>query len=279
MKYCEFIYQLRAIEMAALIMERPHYYTEAELAVQFYTSESTIRRYKRYLREIGINIYSRNRLYSLHYSPNQLKELISRYLALSTREPVHQLKTIHEHLKEKTLLTFIKIIKAINQKHEIEIKYQKSKDDCYWRIITPLKIHQTPKAIYLVGLENGTVKFFFMDHVIDYRFPKRRTSADQIPSLEEKLSNPWGVFTGGERKPVRLLFEDSLKDYLKSRLYQEDQEIWVREDGVELKMTVRINYEFISWVMGWGDKVRVLEPEELKEEVIQRSKAILKIYE
>lgn len=37
-------------------------------------------------------------------------------------------------------------------------------------------------------------------------------------------------------------------------------------------------YEILSWILGWGERVEVPAPEELREEVMQTAKAVVKIY-
>lgn len=46
----------------------------------------------------------------------------------------------------------------------------------------------------------------------------------------------------------------------------------------ELGLRVKLSCEFISRVMGWGKNVKILEPEELKKEVVKRAKEILDNY-
>ncbi|MBN8571962.1 MAG: WYL domain-containing protein, partial [Ignavibacteria bacterium] len=41
---------------------------------------------------------------------------------------------------------------------------------------------------------------------------------------------------------------------------------------------VKLSYEFIAWVMGWGKEVEVIKPTQLKKEITQRAKDIVALY-
>ena len=43
-------------------------------------------------------------------------------------------------------------------------------------------------------------------------------------------------------------------------------------------LNVTDTHELVSWILGWGDKVKVLEPKKLRMEVIQTAKSIQSIY-
>lgn len=44
-------------------------------------------------------------------------------------------------------------------------------------------------------------------------------------------------------------------------------------------MNVTDTYELLSWIPGWGEKLEVLEPEELRKEVIETAKKMVKVYQ
>jgi len=46
-------------------------------------------------------------------------------------------------------------------------------------------------------------------------------------------------------------------------------------------MTLRVTstVDLYSWILRWGEKVEVLEPEELRQEVIETAKAMVDIYQ
>ncbi len=55
---------------------------------------------------------------------------------------------------------------------------------------------------------------------------------------------------------------------------------FLREMGVNIimKVKVRISYEFISWLMGWGGDVKVLKPQSLIDTLLSKSEEITDCY-
>lgn len=66
--------------------------------------------------------------------------------------------------------------------------------------------------------------------------------------------------------------------YIDQKQWMENQEVEYVKDGIILKMKVKLSYEFVSWVMGWGDMVEVIAPAKLKKEVLERANSIIKKY-
>lgn len=160
----------------------------------------------------------------------------------------------------------------------IEIEYMTEEKGSAWREVTPVSFHNPGKTFYLIALHHDIAKFFLLEHINNVKFTNRKTGVKHIPEPLELFRNTWGIFTGGELRDIRLLFNDEFKEYLSGRFWQEDQKIVVTEEGVELRMKMKLSYEFISWVMGWGKNVKILEPEELKQEVVKRAKEIIENY-
>jgi predicted DNA-binding transcriptional regulator YafY len=46
-----------------------------------------------------------------------------------------------------------------------------------------------------------------------------------------------------------------------------------------MTLAVTVTDELSSWILSWGEKVEVLEPKELREEVMETAKKMVKIYQ
>ncbi len=65
---------------------------------------------------------------------------------------------------------------------------------------------------------------------------------------------------------------------MRRRLWHPTQEIRRTERGVEMVMEVAGTTELKTWVLGWGDKVEVLEPAGLREEVAAEVERVIAKY-
>ena len=96
--------------------------------------------------------------------------------------------------------------------------------------------------------------------------------------MTKYFSTVWGVYAGGEPEDVVLRFPKEIGSDLENKLYIETQDITEKPDHYIMKVKVRISYEFISWLMGWGGDVKVLKPQSLIDTLLSKSKEITDTY-
>jgi predicted DNA-binding transcriptional regulator YafY len=66
---------------------------------------------------------------------------------------------------------------------------------------------------------------------------------------------------------------------LSETIWHPSQKFEKQKDGSAI-MTLQITgtYEFLAWVLGWGEKVEVLEPPEIRKTIIKTVEAMGEIY-
>lgn len=274
---------LRQIEMASLILEKQRFYTETELAEKLDTSITTIRRDANKLRQLGVGIYSRKNVFEIiNISDETLNTLITAYLSLNDNINIRNLKLIQKKFGENALSIFVKILKAINNKQIIELGYgYNMHGDIKWRAVTPLSLINTGRTFHLYGVENEEsqeIKCYLIERIIDIRFGDKKSSIKKLPAAYNIYEKSWGTYSGGEAYDVELKFTENTGKLIKDKIWIENQEITEKDDAVFMKMKVKLSYEFIAWVMGWGKEVEVIKPKELKKEITQRANDIISLY-
>jgi len=274
---------LRQIEMASLILEKQRFYTETELAERLDTSITTIRRDANKLRQLGVGIYSRKNVFEIISIDDEvLNTLITAYLSLNDNINIRNLKLIHKKFGENALSVFVKILKAINGKQIIELGYGRNMHgDIKWREITPISLINTGRTFHLYGVENDDseeIKCYLIERIINIRFGNKKSSIKKLPGAFNIYEKSWGTFSGGEAYDVELKFTEKTGKLIKDKIWIENQEIIEKDDAVFMKIKVKLSYEFIAWVMGWGKEVEVIKPTQLKKEITQRAKDIVALY-
>lgn len=93
------------------------------------------------------------------------------------------------------------------------------------------------------------------------------------------FSAAWGIVVEGEEQTVKLKFNPEIARLLEETIWHPSQALQKSADGFVI-MTLRVfyTYELVTWILGWGEKVEVLEPTPLREEIKERSKAMLNVY-
>ncbi|MBL7959051.1 transcriptional regulator [bacterium] len=269
----------RQIEIVAFVFEHPDKYSDIELAEHFFTSDTSIRRDMKALREMGIVIHSRKHAYRIELTQEQVNQLITAYFAFGNNETIKNLPLVFEKFQQKTLMFFVQTIKAIREKTVMEIEYRSAKNGrLQWRSVTPVTFYNAGKTHYLIAMHHETPKMFTLERINAFRFTNQPSTIKHLPSLSELFKYSWGSFTGGAITKVRLLFQDDMEQYMSEKFWVENQEVKHTDEGFEVTMQVKLSNEFVAWIMGWGSAVRILEPKELVENVLNKAKAITEKY-
>ncbi len=92
-----------------------------------------------------------------------------------------------------------------------------------------------------------------------------------IPAHDQQGINAFGIMPGTPFR-VRLLFSQEPAAYVYDRVWSNRQSMTVHDDGsLTLDFDAQNGPEIVSWVLSFGAKVTVLEPEWLQEEVKRQS--------
>ncbi|MCP4421570.1 MAG: WYL domain-containing protein, partial [Chloroflexi bacterium] len=95
-----------------------------------------------------------------------------------------------------------------------------------------------------------------------------------------KLKNAWGIwYTEKEPVEVVLKFETAVAKRVAETQWHHTQQIEVLEDG-RLRWQADVDEwrEMLPWIRGWGADVEVLEPQELRGQVIRHVREMIKQY-
>lgn len=276
---------LRAIEIIALVLDNPGIYSEYDIAERFGNiSIQTIRRDMERIRNMGISIHSSKKTLKIlnNISDKIFNDLLSIYLSLNKFDTLRNLKLIRKRFGNKTLSLFVKILQAINKKELIKISYiNHSSDEEKIKILTPVLLTRSGRNLYLLGFESDNpeeLRVYLLEKIKYIDFMRKKSSIKKIPDTTEFFKYSWGIYTGGEVEYVTLKFHKNMTNVIKNKFFIESQQILEFDDGCQLEMKVKISEELISWIMGWGNLVEVLEPDSLKESVIVKANQIIKLY-
>ena len=78
---------------------------------------------------------------------------------------------------------------------------------------------------------------------------------------------------------MRIRFDAKVARYVQRRMWHPTQIFKkLAVGGVEMTMDVRGTTELVSWVLGFGDKARVLEPPSLRADVVAELERALASY-
>jgi proteasome accessory factor B len=132
----------------------------------------------------------------------------------------------------------------------------------------------TSFATYVVGYSrtHGDIRTFKVERIVS---AEKRPEAFELPAdfdFETLMGSAWGIIWG-EGIQVRLRFAADVAWRVRETKWHPSQQIDDLPDGgVEMTMSVASMMELGRWVRSWGDKVEVLAPDSLRQEL--RSEAV-----
>ena len=124
--------------------------------------------------------------------------------------------------------------------------------------VAPWRAQQQPSQPVAVALQRL--------HLLEHRGPRGRQHAtrDDVADLTARMAADDGQGATGTHRSAA---HESVARYVQRRRWHATQEIKKVAGGIELTMEVAGTVELTSWVLGFGDKAEVLEPENLREQI------------
>ena len=136
-------------------------------------------------------------------------------------------------------------------------------------VIEPLTLLIYKKGVYLVAnsLHHSAIRTFALDGFREVEWLRRDRFEYPSEYHPSQISEgAFGLF-GGNPERIRIFFDERVARFVRRRTWHPSQRIRNTEGGVILTMNVAPSVEVVSWVLGFGDKARVLEPAQFSADV------------
>jgi predicted DNA-binding transcriptional regulator YafY len=166
------------------------------------------------------------------------------------------------------------VFQAVADLRPLHCRYRRPRDGREERIlIHPYAMVLYKDAIYCVGLHvvKGEVRTFLLDRMRDTECAvgERFELPDDF-RIEDYFEGQFGIWTSGERQRVVIEFDPRVREYVETRRIHPSQEIETTADGrLRLTMTIGDLTELTTWVLGFGETAKVVEPPILRERVVR----------
>ncbi len=170
-------------------------------------------------------------------------------------------------------IAFEQIKKAIIEKHKLQFSYFNSYGKHSDRKVEPLKLCFKYNSWYLCGfdIDKNDYRFFKIMRMKDLKLLDE--TFDRV--MDKNIKFPENSF-----KTIKLLLQ--IDKSLTYRVYDEFDETMIKqlENG---DFIVSVEFPYSDWIYGYilsfGEYIKVLEPEEVKKEILNRLKKSLENYD
>jgi len=183
---------------------------------------------------------------------------------------------------------FYELNEAVKNSRKIKIYYQKYyEENPEIKELKPLALKEFARRWYLVAErkdpETGKdeIRTYGLDrieHLETLRTKFKKTDFN----LNDYFKNFYGIITDetSEFAEVVLSFDAFQGKYVKSLPLHHSQEIIEdTENELVIKLQLHITFDFIQKLLSYGDRVKILQPESLKNEIKNELKSALELYE
>ncbi len=234
----------------------------------------------------ALNIFLAARLmlnYAHRYDPN----VASTFMKLNSIVPPLLREEIQRTLDwmqaqprdEQYLRTLATLTEAWVSRHQVKIAYQSlPAEKAAERIIEPATAGHSSYVIAYCH-RTKSLRTFKIERIKAIEATPESYTIPPDFDANEFLGSSWGIVVEGEVKTIRLRFDSEIARIMEETIWHPSQVLEKQSDGSVI-MTLRVTdtVELYSWILGWAEKVEVLEPAELRREMVRTAKAMLEVY-
>jgi predicted DNA-binding transcriptional regulator YafY len=175
------------------------------------------------------------------------------------------------------------LLHSIRNKIVLSVHHQSFEaDKPHLHTVHPYLLKEYRNRWYLIGWDEFTqdIRIFGLDRILSVSEDPLKTFIVKPFQTEDYFRHTIGIFTTPEEPvSVVLRFDRTIGKYLLTQSIHESQQlIEETSDHMDFGFYVSITSEFISFILGWGDSVKVLEPADLVEIVKKELRGALEKY-
>ena len=240
----------------------------------------------------ALNIFLAARLmlsYSHRYDPNidatftKLSSVLPPALGEQVRKTMDWMQKLKKD--EKHMRVLATVAEAWVSQRQLKIVYRSlPAEKATERVIEPYYIEPAAPghASYVIGYCHlkKAVRTFKIERIESAELTNEHYTIPADFDANEFFGSSWGIVVEGEVKTIRLRIEDpEIMRIMEETIWHPSQVLDRQPDG-SMIMTLRVTdtVELYSWILGWGEKIEVLEPPEIREAVIETAEAVRELY-
>ncbi|MCX2838598.1 WYL domain-containing protein [Salinimicrobium sp. MT39] len=173
------------------------------------------------------------------------------------------------------------LIHAIQNKLVVNFDYYKYWDESVSsRSVKPIALKEAKNRWYLIAEDEEQVKNFALDRMKKLIITEHRFLAIDY-NVHEEFRDSFGIINGTNEaaEEVLLSFTPREGQYVQSLPLHHSQELLLKNDReMRFRYYIRPTYDFRMEILSYGDQVKVLKPQKLKEEIKSQLQQALKRY-
>ena len=148
--------------------------------------------------------------------------------------------------------------------------------------ISPWGLSWDDENYYLVGYDSeaGQIRHYRVDKMLRIQMTEEaREGKEHFQKLDmaDYAKKSFGMF-GGKEQDVKLLVENSLAGVIIDRFGKSVMMIPADDEHFTVNVTVLVSSQFLGWIFSLGEKVKILGPDEVVEEMRREGERLARQY-
>ena len=213
----------------------------------------------------------------------KMMEMMPNKVEIDSSFSARNVQFIKDPLPEIDETIFNGIFESIRSSNTISFKYRSiSKQEYNLRTFDPYKVLCQKGNWYVIGYCHLHKRFnvYALSRMKELKITNDHFEIKPDFDISKHIDPDFGIWQNNcDPVKIELLFDASLNTYILERNWHVNQECHQNEDGsVYLSFMSNQMQETLYWVLHFGSAVKVLNPPELKESVINELKKSLQKY-
>ncbi|MFO0947024.1 MAG: WYL domain-containing protein [Planctomycetota bacterium] len=175
------------------------------------------------------------------------------------------------------------LMRGIEESKAVMIAYQsQNMTEPATRDVYPYGIAYHNGSLYLVAFspEHRQVRHYKIDRVTEAEVTEIPFNPPDDFRMDKYLERSFGVFQGDGETHVAIRFDPSVAQYVLEKKWHGTQKITrLKDGGLRVEITLSSTEEVKHWILSFGSKAIVLEPEFLREEVCREIETMFQHYQ
>lgn len=166
---------------------------------------------------------------------------------------------------------YLAIQQCVSNKTVLEMEYLTQKNEITKRAIHPYKLFMYNNAWFVLGFDEskGAILYFKLNRIQSFTV-QHRQFVRLLTYKESDYLDEYGMKNNGEWYPIKLKLTGNYAMLVKERVYGKEQTVESVDDKTTiLSVSMQGRENILVFVLGFGEYCEVLEPEWLKERLIE----------
>ncbi len=166
------------------------------------------------------------------------------------------------------------LVKALINQKKIRLLYQSPGKEPKEHLLEPLTMLMFKRGLYLVGRRRDSETrdiTFAVERMVSVSLLSDGFSYPMDYDPAVRFRNSFGLVQEKDPRDISLLFHPRVAPGVASRKWHPSQETITRPSGaLEVHLCIEPGSELQAWILSYGDYVKVLQPDSLREELRER---------